>query len=51
MALKTADSSGAGFRLSCRNDWAQSFPQSAHLLHEEVLAWEKTPWKLELKGF
>lgn len=32
----------------CRPGWADSFPQSAHLLREEVLAWQKTPWSLEL---
>lgn len=38
------------FILSCRNGWAQAFPQSAHLLNEEVTAWQKTPWSLTLKG-
>jgi exopolyphosphatase/guanosine-5'-triphosphate,3'-diphosphate pyrophosphatase len=51
MTLKRMDAEGLSIRLSCRSDWAESFPQSAHLLREEVLAWEKTPWKLELKGF
>jgi exopolyphosphatase/guanosine-5'-triphosphate,3'-diphosphate pyrophosphatase len=32
--------------LNCRAGWAQAFPQSAHLLQEEVLAWQKTPWTL-----
>jgi exopolyphosphatase/guanosine-5'-triphosphate,3'-diphosphate pyrophosphatase len=36
--------------LGCRAGWAESYPQSAHLLREEVLAWEKTPWTLELSG-
>ncbi len=34
------------FAISCRSGWAQSYPQSAHLLREEVLAWQKTPWSL-----
>ncbi len=34
--------------MRCRRGWAQSFPQSAHLLREEVLAWQKTPWSLSL---
>ena len=51
MTLKRLESSGSTIRLTCRSDWAEAFPQSAHLLREEVLAWEKTPWKLELKGF
>ena len=36
------------FRLVAKAGWAQRFPQSAHLLQEEVLAWQKTPWTLEL---
>ena len=38
------------FVLTCRAGWAQAFPQSAHLLREEVLAWQKTPWTLSLQG-
>lgn len=38
------------FSLICRSGWALAFPQSAHLLHEEVLAWQKTPWTLTLGG-
>jgi len=38
------------FILSCRTGWAKAFPQSAHLLREEVIAWQKTPWTLMLKG-
>ena len=34
--------------LSLRADWAQAWPQSAHLLREEVLAWQKTTWILSL---
>ncbi len=32
-----------GFVLTCRTGWAQAYPQSAHLLREESLAWQKTP--------
>ena len=32
-----------GFVLDCRVGWAQAYPQSAHLLREEALAWQKTP--------
>ncbi len=39
-----------GFLLACRPGWAEAFPQSAHLLREEVLAWQKTPWLLGLAG-
>ena len=38
------------FVLTCRSGWAQDYPQSAHLLREEVLAWQKTPWTLNLIG-
>jgi exopolyphosphatase/guanosine-5'-triphosphate,3'-diphosphate pyrophosphatase len=31
-----------------RADWPQAWPQSAHLLREEVIAWQKTPWILAL---
>ena len=35
-----------GFTLTSRVGWTDAFPQSAHLLREEVLAWQKTPWAL-----
>jgi exopolyphosphatase/guanosine-5'-triphosphate,3'-diphosphate pyrophosphatase len=34
--------------LALRADWPQAWPQSAHLLREEVIAWQKTPWILAL---
>jgi len=37
-----------GFRLTLRPDWARDFPQSGHLLREECVAWQKTPWSLSL---
>ncbi len=37
---------GKRFSLRCRTGWSQAFPQSAHLLREEVLAWQKTAWSL-----
>ena len=37
-----------GFAVRCSADWCERFPQSAHLLREEVLAWQKTPWRLTL---
>ena len=36
------------FVLTYRSGWAQSFPQSAHLLNEESMAWQKTPWSLSV---
>jgi exopolyphosphatase/guanosine-5'-triphosphate,3'-diphosphate pyrophosphatase len=50
LTLKRPDADRYVIRLVCRDDWAAAYPQSAHLLREEVLAWEKTPWQLELKG-
>jgi exopolyphosphatase / guanosine-5'-triphosphate,3'-diphosphate pyrophosphatase len=34
------------FVLTPRPGWAEAYPQSAHLLREEVMAWQKTPWTL-----
>ena len=28
-----------------RPGWAASYPQSAHLLRDEAIAWQKTPWE------
>jgi exopolyphosphatase/guanosine-5'-triphosphate,3'-diphosphate pyrophosphatase len=38
------------FTIEWREDWADLYPQSAHLLREEVLAWEKTLWRVELRA-
>jgi exopolyphosphatase/guanosine-5'-triphosphate,3'-diphosphate pyrophosphatase len=37
---------GAGLALPAR--WVQAYPQSAHLLREEALAWQKAPWRFEV---
>jgi exopolyphosphatase/guanosine-5'-triphosphate,3'-diphosphate pyrophosphatase len=50
LTLETDPEPGRRFVLGCRPGWAQAFPQSAHLLREEMLAWEKTPWELQLAG-
>ncbi len=34
------------FALSARKGWTEIFPQSAWLLQQEAVAWEKTPWSL-----
>jgi exopolyphosphatase/guanosine-5'-triphosphate,3'-diphosphate pyrophosphatase len=36
------------FDLKIEPLWSQRFPQSTHLLHQEVLSWQKTSWKLRL---
>ena len=41
-------SDGHVITLSLRPDWTQAWPQSAYLLREEVVAWQKTPWILTL---
>lgn len=40
---------GNRFLLTTRPGWAASYPQSAHLLREEVGAWLKTPWELAVE--
>jgi len=44
-ALQLSYKSGA-FKLCTAEGWSRRFPQSAWLLGEEVLAWQKTPWRL-----
>ena len=38
------------FFLTFPPDWAIEFPQSAHLLREEAVAWKKVNWNLNLLG-
>jgi exopolyphosphatase/guanosine-5'-triphosphate,3'-diphosphate pyrophosphatase len=35
-----------GFAISTRKGWAAQWPQSAHLLREECLSWQKTSWSV-----
>jgi exopolyphosphatase / guanosine-5'-triphosphate,3'-diphosphate pyrophosphatase len=46
LRLEPGGEPGRLFVLNYRSGWAEAFPQSAHLLREEVLAWQKTPWTL-----
>jgi exopolyphosphatase/guanosine-5'-triphosphate,3'-diphosphate pyrophosphatase len=46
LRLETDSEPGRLFVLAYRSGWSEAFPQSAHLLREEVLAWQKTPWTL-----
>ena len=39
---------GSGALLVLPPGWARAFPQSAHLLREEVQAWQKTGWRFML---
>lgn len=48
--LKTGTEPAGRFVLNCQQGWAERFPQSAWLLQEEVLAWQKTPCTMTLFG-
>jgi exopolyphosphatase/guanosine-5'-triphosphate,3'-diphosphate pyrophosphatase len=50
VVMQPCEPGSATLHLRCREGWAAAYPQSAHLLREEVLAWEKTPWKLDIAG-
>jgi len=39
---------GRSFSLTVPDKWAAAYPQSLHLLREEAVAWQKTPWSLTL---
>jgi exopolyphosphatase/guanosine-5'-triphosphate,3'-diphosphate pyrophosphatase len=43
-SVKLSYKSGA-FRIATNPGWSRRYPQSAWLLGEEVLAWQKTAWK------
>jgi exopolyphosphatase/guanosine-5'-triphosphate,3'-diphosphate pyrophosphatase len=47
MSFKLAENSNTSFVIQCKKSWVQQWPQSAHLLREECIAWQKTPWQLE----
>lgn len=50
MALQRTTPNSHVLQLDCRVGWAEAFPQSAYLLREEVQAWARTPWTLEVLG-
>lgn len=50
LQLEAFNAPGLRFVLSFKPGWGLAFPQSAHLLEEEVLAWQKTPCSLSLSG-
>jgi exopolyphosphatase/guanosine-5'-triphosphate,3'-diphosphate pyrophosphatase len=51
IALRRTEPGGTAVQLQCRKGWTAAYPQSAHLLQEESLAWQKTPWTIVLNGF
>ena len=48
--LRVAIAGPREFSVSCQPSWAELYPQSAHLLREEVLAWQKAGWRVRLSG-
>ena len=50
MQLSRTGSDGKRIALRCRAGWALGYPQSAHLLREEAVAWERSGWRLEPEG-
>ncbi len=48
--LTAVTESPGRFLVTCPDGWAERFPQSAWLLQEEVVAWQKTPCALSLSG-
>ncbi|MFM1908166.1 MAG: hypothetical protein RLZZ591_1843 [Pseudomonadota bacterium] len=36
-------------QIKYKTEWASTYPQSAYLLREEALAWQKSPWGLVLE--
>jgi exopolyphosphatase/guanosine-5'-triphosphate,3'-diphosphate pyrophosphatase len=47
ISLKIATDNKSEFVIQCKKSWLQQWPQSAHLLREECIAWQKTPWQLD----
>jgi exopolyphosphatase/guanosine-5'-triphosphate,3'-diphosphate pyrophosphatase len=43
-----ADKREPGFTLTLPAGWSAAWPQSAHLLREEEIAWQRTPWRLRV---
>ena len=50
LQLTTSADHNRALVLSCRPGWAGTYPQSSHLLKEEMLAWQKIPWTLAVTG-
>jgi len=50
MQIQSGDEAEKVITLRCRTGWSTAFPQSAHLLREEIAAWQKTPWNLIVQG-
>jgi exopolyphosphatase/guanosine-5'-triphosphate,3'-diphosphate pyrophosphatase len=48
VALRKDARNARHFTLNLSNEWAKAYPQSAYLLNEESVAWQKTPWSLNV---
>ena len=46
LKLEQSRSKPQRFKLFIPTNWEQLYPQSAHLLREEMIAWSKTNWEL-----
>ncbi|MDM0045687.1 exopolyphosphatase [Variovorax dokdonensis] len=49
-ALRVSNGSEREFRVTVKGDWAERYPQSAHLLREEALSWQRIGWRMRLSG-
>jgi len=49
-ALRVSSPGEREFRVDVKGSWAERYPQSAHLLREEVLAWQRAGWRMKLSG-
>ena len=47
--IKRDNNNKNGFVLQCKKAWMQQWPQSAYLLREECIAWQKSTWNLSLE--
>jgi exopolyphosphatase / guanosine-5'-triphosphate,3'-diphosphate pyrophosphatase len=50
LQLSISHKSAQQFNLLCPPGWTKKLPQSAHLLHEEMIAWSKTNWSLQIQN-
>lgn len=48
LLLSAPSSADQRIALQYAQGWGKAFPQSLHLLQEEVIAWQKTSWTLQL---
>ncbi len=48
LELALVSEESRSFKLSLSKDWGEKYPQSSHLLKEEISAWQKTTWSFDL---